>query len=297
MIQSMTGFANKTIELFPSEEEKISLAISLKSLNSRFFEANCKLTYALSHLETKLIKTLKKKLRRGNVYLVVHVSGPRQLRGAVEPSLKIVESYINAINQIKEKFNIQGDASISDIVDLPNVFGTSDQQLDETSEQKILATINELIEQVIEARNQEGVELKKDIDQRVAHMEKEMDAVEITFKKAMEEQKQKVHETLKELEDDESKFADIQKNALYVLLDKMDINEEIVRFKSHLQNLKEHLASDQVEKGKRLDFTLQELGREINTIAAKSVSADMGSHAINIKVELEKVREQVQNIV
>jgi len=89
----------------------------------------------------------------------------------------------------------------------------------------------------------------------------------------------------------------MRKNALFALLDKMDIHEEIVRFKSHLKSLHHQLDSAEIEKGKRLDFTLQELGREINTIAAKCSDATIGALAINVKVELEKAREQTQNIV
>jgi uncharacterized protein (TIGR00255 family) len=112
-----------------------------------------------------------------------------------------------------------------------------------------------------------------------------------------EEQKTKINEAIKTLEVDESQLAETRKNALYTILDKMDINEEIVRFKSHLASLKQQLAAQTPEKGKRLDFTLQELGREINTIAAKCSDARIGSQAINVKVEIEKVREQVQNLV
>ena len=113
----------------------------------------------------------------------------------------------------------------------------------------------------------------------------------------MVSQKQKINEALAELENDTSKFAEMQKNALYAILDKIDVHEEIVRFKNHLKTLLASLESSDIEKGKRIDFILQELSREINTITAKCSDATISSHAINIKVELEKAREQTQNIV
>jgi uncharacterized protein (TIGR00255 family) len=96
---------------------------------------------------------------------------------------------------------------------------------------------------------------------------------------------------------DSNSLADMRKNALFALLDKMDIHEEIIRFKSHTENIKKQIAGQSIEKGKKLDFTLQELGREINTITAKCSDALIGAHAIDIKVEIEKAREQIQNIV
>lgn len=227
----------------------------------------------------------------------MYVSGPTQLRGSVEPAMGTVESYLSAINKIKDQFGVQGETTISDIIDLPNVFGTTEQTLDEASTQLVVKSVEDLVDTVLAARKQEGAVLKEDIMKRVTLMEQEIAAIEENFKQAIAEQKEKIQAILQDVESDENKLADIQKNAMYVMLDKMDINEEIVRFKSHLANLKEQLESDTVEKGKRLDFTLQELGREINTIAAKASNAAMGSHAINVKVELEKAREQTQNIV
>ena len=112
-----------------------------------------------------------------------------------------------------------------------------------------------------------------------------------------EKHKVKVHKTLQEIGADKNLLAEAQKNALYTMLDKIDIHEEITRFNSHLSQLDKHLKSPDIEKGKRLDFTLQELAREINTIAAKCSDSTISKHAINVKVEIEKTREQVQNIV
>ncbi len=112
-----------------------------------------------------------------------------------------------------------------------------------------------------------------------------------------EEWKKKVHNTLQEIGADENLIANAQKSGLYSMLDKIDIHEEITRLNSHLDHVVTNLQSDEPEKGKRLDFTLQELGREINTIAAKCSDSTISTHAINVKVEIEKIREQIQNIV
>ena len=113
----------------------------------------------------------------------------------------------------------------------------------------------------------------------------------------MEERAAIIHEQLKALEQESGERAESQRNTLYNDLNKLSIHEEIIRFKSHLKNLEQFIDSDEVEKGKRIDFTLQELSRETNTIAAKCANATISSLAITSKVELEKIKEQNQNVV
>jgi uncharacterized protein (TIGR00255 family) len=134
-----------------------------------------------------------------------------------------------------------------------------------------------------------------------------MASIEKNSQEALELQKEKIRQVMQEVSSDDQAAVDARKGALYTLLDKMDINEEVVRFKAHLHNLMTHVRAplppekeiigSQLEKGKQLDFTLQELAREINTIAAKCSDARISASAINVKVAVEKIREQVQNIV
>ncbi|HRN77788.1 MAG TPA: YicC family protein [Candidatus Dependentiae bacterium] len=297
MIQSMTGFAHITFVLTAPSGEKTSVAISLKSLNYRFFETTFKLPYTLSHLETKLIKLCKKKLVRGHVYLTIHLSNPSLFRGNIEPALNTIQNYINAINTIRKTHNIKQEITLDQVLQLPNIFAVEEIGSDEEIEQKIIDTIEELIDRVVQAREQEGQALKKDIQERIAIMQKEIDVIETLSQQLIETHKEKVQKALAEITHDESSLAQARQEALYAMLDKLDIHEEIIRFKSHIKSLREQLDSPQIEKGKRLDFTLQELGREINTITAKCSDAQISTRAINVKVEIEKAREQTQNIV
>lgn len=297
MIQSMTGFASKTLALSNATGEKTNISISLKTLNYRFFETNFKLPYLLSSLETKLIKICKKKLIRGHVYLTVHVSNPNLFRSGVQPALTIIQGYVDAINQIKEQQSIVQAISLDHILQLPNVFVVEESDLDQEIEQKILTTIDELIEAVITARKVEGESLLQDLQARVAAMTQEINAINVIYQELISAHKEKISQVLQELANEETPQATVRKEALYAMLDKMDIHEEVIRFKSHLSDMSQQLASQAPEQGKRLDFTLQELGREINTIAAKCSDATISKRAINAKVEIEKAREQVQNIV
>lgn len=298
MVLSMTGFATKNFMLPLDEHSKVNIVISLKSLNSRFFETTFKLPHTLSNLETDLIKVLKKKLVRGHMYLTIYMSNQAVLKGNVEPSTKTIEGYLKAVQQIKKDFSsIEGNLSLDTLLTLPNVFMMEEKEIDPATIQLINDAVNTLVDDVIATKKEEGTTLQKDILQRIAIMTQEITAIDSAAQVLMHAQKEKVNQAIQELDADETKLAEVRKSALFMILDKIDIHEELVRFKSHLANITQQLESADIEKGKRLDFTLQELGREINTIAAKCSDANIGARAINIKVELEKAREQTQNIV
>ena len=292
----MTGFATKSL-ILTIKDAKCPITISLKSLNARYFDTNCKLPYPLTNLETEFIRLFKAKLYRGSITFTVHLSNPSAFKGNIEPSTATLKNYLAALDTIKKTFAIEGTLSIANVLLLPNIFVTEEQELDETTKKLIFDTMGSLLEELIEMQSKEGSALKKDIEERSAIIAQEMSIIETAFEALMITQKQKVNDTLAELENDASKFAEIQKNALYAILDKIDVHEEIVRFKNHLKTLKASLESKDIEKGKRIDFILQELSREINTITAKCSDGTISVHAINIKVELEKAREQTQNIV
>lgn len=297
MILSMTGFASKAVSMHLEDGSKVSFTISIKSLNSRFFETTFKLPYALSSLETDLIKLLKSKLLRGHVYFTMYLGGQTLFQGSVEPAMGTVKGYLKAVDQIKQECSMSGDLSLEALLNLPHVFVIQEKEVNQTITQTILQEVMELIEELIAAKAQEGLALKQDLLQRIAVIDKEMGAIEQAALQLLEDKKQKVAQEMEAIDLEESKLADIRKATVYAVLDKIDIHEEIVRFKSHMKNIHEQLESNVVEKGKRLDFTIQELGREINTIGAKCSDANIGARAINVKVELEKAREQVQNIV
>lgn len=297
MVLSMTGFASKTVVLTQNNGEKVTVSMSIKSLNSRYFEVNAKIPYPLSNLETDLTKIMQERLIRGKIYFTLSMSNPAAFKGSIEPSLSTIQEYLTALERIKTAYHIEGSITISDIMQLPNIFNIEERNIDEESQQKIFAAVNELIDGVLAMRTVEGKALEKDIIARLQDMDVDIAAVAVDAKRLMEEQKIKVQQALAELGGDEEAHAELQRRAVYTALDKMDINEEIVRFKTHLKSLRATLDTDASEKGKRIDFTLQELGREINTIAAKCSDASISSRAINIKVDLEKAREQAQNIV
>ncbi len=296
-LYSMTGFASKTFVITVPSGERSTVSVSLKSLNSRFFEASVKLPFGLSHLETTLLKQLKEALRRGHLYFTLYVSNSNVFEGGITPAMNVIDSYITAMNNIKTKYHLSDEIRLDNILRLPNIFSKEDQPLDEASTEQILNAVTEVINKVIEDRAAEGDTLAIDLDKRISNIKTEMKTISERAHIVVEGYKKKVHETLQEIGSDENLLANAQKSGLYSMLDKIDIHEEIIRLNSHLDQLIKNLSTQDFEKGKRLDFTLQELGREINTIASKCSDSTISTHAINVKVEIEKIREQIQNIV
>src|SRR3990167_3604184 len=295
MLQSMTGYAAKNFT-FTVANNVINVFISMKTLNSRYFELTPKLPHIFSPLETQLITYFKQKLERGNVYLYVSLSDPNLFKTDVEPSLAAIRGYLNAINKIRETFDIKDSVSISDILNLPNILIAKDETLNDDLKKSFVDAIEILTQEIIQERKKEGSELQKDIEKRILLMQKHISEISNIFEKDSKQRQNEINQELKNL-DNESQIDEIRIKALYFELDKMDINEEIVRFKAHLQNLQDIINSDQSEKGKALDFTLQELAREINTVLSKTSSSETSSLALKVKVEIEKTREHAQNIV
>jgi len=297
MIRSMTGFAARSITLTGELGEKTEVSISIKALNARYFDNTCKIHYALTILEHAIIQKIRAILVRGHVYCTVHVTNPQAFRGAIEPAKATIVSYIEAIRQIKELTGLQTPLTLADILQLPNVFINADTLLDEKTSTAIMQLVDELLETVNNMRKQEGAALKQDILERINVMRTEIDGIATEATELIAQHKNKIQELLATLKDVPDHAATTQKESLFTMLDKMDVHEEIVRFKTHLESLVKHLSTDMPEHGKRIDFTLQELGREINTIASKCASAQISERTINTKVEIEKAREQAQNIL
>ena len=292
----MTGYANGTIAL-QTKNGDFALEIEIKTINSRYYEALCKLPPSFSFLEIKMVNLLQEKLIRGRTYLTLRFGEGNEAFEALIPSMKIVEGYINASKAIKDKFTLQGELTMMDIMTLPNVFVQQKSELSESEQEKFFVGLNELIDKLVKNREAEGLRLEKDLESRFESCGKKIVEIEKSFKLAVDAQKNLIDEQLK-LTQNGDDLAKKQLEDLMVGLNKMDIQEEITRFNSHLKSVRNIFADKSVlEKGKHLDFILQELLREINTLMAKCPNFNISSLGVDVKVELEKAREQIQNIV
>jgi len=291
----MTGFASKTQPL-QMHETKVDVTINIKSVNARFFETNCKMPHALFNFETDIIKRLKKQLHRGHVFFSINISDQSAFKGAISYSLPLAESYNQAVEKIQKATGVSGSFTISDLVDLPYLFSVEEQTIPDSIKQELFQLIDQTAQALIAEQEKEGATLEHDLLERAEVVAQKAHKIETLHEAFMARRKKEILDEIHSYNDKDD-IIESRKAGLYYILDKIDITEEIVRLKSHLVNLKDLIQSNAIEKGKRLDFTLQELGREINTIAAKCSDAHMGSFAIDMKVEIEKMREQAQNVV
>ncbi|KKP35504.1 MAG: TIGR00255 family protein [candidate division TM6 bacterium GW2011_GWF2_32_72] len=295
MLLSMTGFASTDFTLELPNGSRANGTISLKTLNSKFFECNCRIPQSISQLETEIISLLKKDLKRGYTSLVIHLDNPNILKCKITPALSTIQGYIDAINEIKNKTNINGDLTVSDLFKIQNIFVAAEEPLDEECKQQLFKAISETVTMVQKARALEGDALKIDLETRLTKLTEHAKQAQ-ALTKSLIESKRKEFEDATSLDQSEE-LLETKKSILLALLDKIDTHEESIRFDSHLKTLKSVLTSAIEEKGKKIDFILQELTRETNTMAAKCSDAEISKLAIDIKVELEKMREQTQNIV
>jgi uncharacterized protein (TIGR00255 family) len=298
MTQSMTGFATTALNLTMPSGAAIHATLTIKTLNNRFLDVSCKLPHALSYLEPEIIRLCKQLLHRGSVYVTLYIANPQVLQSAVAPAVELAESYVNSLATLQKKLQLPGNITISDLLHLPNLFEGTEQVNLEENTATLVASIESLIKTVVTARELEGVALQKDLEGRMHVIRENMQKIEPRALQVNEERQEHfVNELKKALSVSQIEANDTQLQALYSSFEKVDVHEEIVRFKNHLENFLATLHEAQPQKGKKLDFILQELFREINTLGAKLTDAQASNFIIAIKVELEKAREQAQNLV
>lgn len=297
MLSSMTGFVSKAVTIPLSPNENVQLTIAIKTLNSRFFEATCRLAPAISMMETDLIKQAKDMLHRGHMYLTMNLSNPNCFKSEVILSLPTVKGYVDALNTAQKKFNLSGSINVNDLLHIPGIFVTEDLPINDSLKQVIMDHFIQAMQTLQQTRSAEGASLLVDLKQRTRIMAEHIKAIEKAFQKIHNDVKKEVETKLETLRTAKQDATAMQDLALYEELDKIDIHEELVRFNTHLNSLNKLLDTQTEEKGRQLDFTLQELAREINTITSKCPYNPISTFAITIKVEIEKCREQAQNVV
>lgn len=304
MTQSMTGFSSSIAEIAISKTETLSLSLHLKSLNSRYFEVTCKLPYLLTNLEVAIQRALKKKLERGHVYLTIKIQHQDATQLVVVPALNTIQQYLKAIKKIQTTCKIKEKVSLSTLLQLPNILQVEETAFNSKTEEKILDAVMNLADGLILTRQTEGNVLAQDIEKSTKDVLKNLKLVKKNSEIAFAHKKKEIDTVLTQIQAFASTDTSIEKAlleqhkiTLLSELEKIDIHEELVRATAHINSIHELIKEPSVTKGKKLDFTLQELNREINTIASKCSHSAISSLTIDIKTDIEKAREQAQNIL
>lgn len=296
MIISMTGFGSKNLKIPLNKTSNLFLSIEIKTLNSRFFEMSCRIPFFLNSFETEISNILKSKLCRGKIFITIQDTECSEPIETIEASTKVAKNYVKALEKIKAECKLEGKITINDIIGLPNIFISNKPKLSLTSKKTLLDSILELSDEVMKDRAKEGKNLYKDILEHLDNCEESIKSIRSLHKVLMNDKKKQLAEISQKAQANDLE-AQNQLPSMYEMLNKLDVNEEITRFIGHLEVTRELLDDKQSEKGKRFDFLIQELLREINTISSKCSDYKISSLTIDVKVELEKIREQVQNVL
>lgn len=291
MTKSMTGFGRSNWE-----EKGRNFTIEIKSVNHRYFDLNIKMPRNLVFLEDKIRKSVSKKLVRGKIDLYISQNRYEAQDGIMKFNSVLGDSYVKCLKEIGKRYNLRDDISISLIARYPDVITL--EQVEEGEDELwkgVSQTLEEALDMLVDMRLKEGARLQEDILKRCKHIEKLVGTIESKADTVVEEYRKKLNDRLKELI--KNKIIDENRIAAEIAIyaDKACIDEEIVRLKSHLVQMEDTLSLEE-PIGRKMDFIVQEMNREVNTIASKTNNLDITNVSLNIKNEIEKVREQIQNI-
>jgi uncharacterized protein (TIGR00255 family) len=291
MIKSMTGFGRGS-----HEDEHRSFTVEIKSVNHRYCDLNIKLPKNLISLEDKIRKTVQPSISRGKIDIFITQNTFKKEDTVAVFNESLGDSYFKCLKKIKERYNIDDDISVSLLAKFPDVINV--KQLDEDIKELwdcIAIPLNSALKLMLEMRTFEGLKLQENIILKCENIKILLNEIEKQAPLVVVEYKDKLKERIKLLLDDQS--VDESRIAMEVAMfaDKACIDEEIVRLKSHLNQMKVTLDIDE-PVGRKLDFIVQEMNRETNTIGSKANNLDIVHLVLNIKNEIEKIREQVQNV-
>lgn len=290
MLRSMTGYGRAQ-----SADENISVLVEIKSVNHRYFEFSARVPRLYGFLEDKLKSYLQSRVARGKIDVGVYIETLAVKNASVHLDMSLAQAYIDALLPLTEIQDLKNDLSVMSVARLPDVLNVTHDELDE---EVVWATVKtaavEAVDKFIAAREQEGERLRNDILAKAEAILRRVETIEARSPQTVVEYRQRMldhmHAVLGESPDEQRVLTEA---AIYA--DKVAVDEETVRLRSHFQQLKEILASDEAV-GRRLDFLVQEMNRETNTIGSKAQDVEIVRAVLDIKSDIEKIREQIQNI-
>lgn len=291
MIKSMTGFGR--CELMEGNRK---FTVEMKSVNHRYLDVNIKMPKKLNFFESSIRNELKNYIQRGKVDIFISYEDFSETTGVVKYNREIAGEYLTYLRQMANDFGLEDDIRISTLSRYPEVFTMEEVTEDEEEIWKELdKALKQACEAFVETRIKEGANLKEDLIQKLDGMLAHVEFITARSPQIIADYKQKLTDKVKDLLQD----AQVDENRLLtevtIFADKVCVDEELVRLRSHIEATKQALI-DGGSIGRKLDFIAQEMNRESNTILSKTTDLEISNRAIELKTEIEKVREQIQNI-
>jgi uncharacterized protein (TIGR00255 family) len=271
--------------------------VEIKSLNHRFLEVSLRLPGALSSLELELKKKINAKFSRGKIEVGIRMdSSASSDRGAgLDLNLPLLRNYHSLLCRMKEELNLPDEINLAVMSSFRDVFVSQEDDDLAAIWQKLEVLLEESVAMLMVMRATEGETLVRDLRSRIALVEQVVGVIQDRVPQVLKAYQKRLTERIKELVGDMEIDAARLMQEVAIMADKSDITEEIVRFRSHIDQFTEMLKGDEAV-GRKIDFLIQEMGREVNTIGSKSNDAEISMGVIEIKSELARIREQVQNL-
>lgn len=291
MLKSMTGFGRSEIT---NERQKIT--VEMKAVNHRYCDINVKMPKKLSIFEAGIRNLLKKYIQRGKVDVFITYEDYTENNMVLKYNEELAAEYVRVLQQMSEQFGIENDVRVSSLSRYPDVLTLEEQTIDADELWGVLEeALHKASEQFVETRLAEGENLKNDLIGKLDGMLEDVDFIEKRSPEILTEHRQRLEAKVKELLGDSTIDESRIVTETTKFADKICVDEEIVRLRSHITSTRNALIEGG-SIGRKLDFIAQEMNREANTILSKANDLEVANRAINLKTEIEKVREQIQNI-
>lgn len=290
-MRSMTGYGRASLE-----KENRNYQIEMKSVNHKYSDITIKLPKTLTYLEDKMKKQIGASISRGKVDVFVSFENNSGEGKDIIVNHEMVKKYMDAFYTLAEENQLALSIPVTEVIKLPEVLSVQTiETKEDVIEQEVMACLQEAIQHFVEMREVEGNKIKEDLLDRVEQVEKEILKFSEYSAGLVEEYVVKLRQRVKDmLQSDEIEESRIAQEAV-IFADRTSIEEEVTRLKSHVMQMK-NLLEEKKPVGKKMDFLIQEMNREVNTIGSKSANLDITNLVIDLKTMLEDIREQIQNI-
>ncbi len=288
----MTGYSKTEIN-----ENGIAVTVEIKSLNGRFLEISCRMPKQLQHKEIEIRELIKLQLIRGSISVNINIEqAESETEQTFNLNLDAAEACYNTLNELRKRLKIKSVVDMKDVLVFADRFQKINNVVDEEMQSKlIIKGVREAIKSLDNMRRREGTQISKDIFTRMKKIQDTVKKIEVSGAERIPQEREKLRQRVAQLfESDEYDEQRIQME-MVLLADKLDISEECVRLNSHFKFFHESLKGNE-SPGRKINFLLQEMNREINTIGSKINDANISQLVVIVKEELERVREQFQNI-
>ena len=292
MLLSMTGYGKQVLE---HTEHRVT--VEMRSVNNRFLDITLKTPRSFYYLEEKFKKIIKNYFKRGKIEVYISVQGQGSIHKNVHVDWELLGQYVERVEEIKQHYPIKGELNIEQLVNIEDIFIVEEEEKqDETLTINLLQAMEQSCKKLLEMRRAEGAFLQKDLKERLQVLEETMNRLQHIRPKVIETYRERIN---KRITDHLAAYSTIDEARIMqevaILAEKGDITEELTRLHSHINQMKSTL-KEEGSVGRKLDFICQEMHREANTIGSKATAAEINELDVILKTEIEKIKEQIQNI-